>query len=304
MKEQRILESPFFSTACAMRRVHESRWSGTAHTRNHSADPAMPHSTGKPIFSRHRSDVCSLAAFVPDRFSSTRKPTFRTHGEPHAIPRPRADPAGRARDAERPPRPSRACAQRRRFARATRTVTAPLLCGARARAPTSPLSFDRNPPPPTHPHLTFSLSLLLRQLGLPLSYHGQYRTAQPDSLRHRRLRMTGTEPHAPGGTAGRGPNWDRGPCAGHAGAARRCTTRHRRPWAQPGPSAVYGPRELHVDTCSSRHRRPRDHSWDRGLRAGRRSGCSTRSGSYASTHAHLGTACRETTLGIAGRTRA
>jgi hypothetical protein len=31
--------------------------------------------------------------------------------------------------------------------------------------------------------------------------------------------MTGTEPHAPRGTAGRGPNWDHGPCAGHAGAA-------------------------------------------------------------------------------------
>ena len=103
------------------------------------------------------------------------------------------------------------------------------------------------------------------------------RTGRPDSLRHRRLRMTGTEPHAPRGTAGRGPNWDRGPGAGHAGAARRCTKRHRRLWAQPGPSAVYGPRELRVDACSSRHRRPRDHSWDRGPYAGRRS-CSTRSG--------------------------
>jgi len=66
-------------------------------------------------------------------------------------------------------------------------------------------------------------------------------------------------------------------CAGHAGAARRCTKRHRRPWAQPGPSAVDGPRRLSVDACASRHRRPRDHSWDRGLYAGRRS-CSSRSG--------------------------
>jgi hypothetical protein len=89
--------------------------------------------------------------------------------------------------------------------------------------------------------------------------------------------MTGTEPHAPRGTAGRGTNWDRGPCAGHAGAARRCTKRHRRPWAQPGPSAVDGPRRLRVDACASRHRRPRDHSWDRGPYAGRRS-CATRSG--------------------------
>ncbi len=66
-------------------------------------------------------------------------------------------------------------------------------------------------------------------------------------------------------------------CAGHAGAARRCTKRHRRPWAQPGPPAVDGPRRLSVDACASRHRRPRDHSWDRGPYAGRRS-CSTRSG--------------------------
>ena len=100
--------------------------------------------------------------------------------------------------------------------------------------------------------------------------------AHPDSLRHRRFRMTGTEPHAPRATAGRGPNWDRGPGAGHAGAARSGTTLHRRPWAQLGPPAVDGPRRLRVDACASRHRRPRDHSWDRGLRAGRRS-CATRS---------------------------
>ena len=96
--------------------------------------------------------------------------------------------------------------------------------------------------------------------------------------------MSGTEPHAPQGTAGRGTNWDCWPCAGHAGAARRCTKRHRRPWAQPGPWAVdgrHGPRRLRVDACAPRHRRPRDHSWDRGPYvtpyAGRRS-CSTRSG--------------------------
>ena len=100
------------------------------------------------------------------------------------------------------------------------------------------------------------------------SYHGPYRTAQPDSLRHRRLRMTGTEPHAPRGTAGRGPNWDRGPRADHAGAVRCCTKQHRRLWALPGPLAVHEPRELRVDACTSRRRRPRDQSWDRGLRAG------------------------------------
>jgi hypothetical protein len=53
--------------------------------------------------------------------------------------------------------------------------------------------------------------------------------------------MTGTEPHAPLGTAGRGPNWDRG-------RARR---------GQPG-WAVHRPRELRVDSCTSRHSRPRD----------------------------------------------
>jgi hypothetical protein len=47
---------------------------------------------------------------------------------------------------------------------------------------------------------------------------------------------------------------------GRAGAARRCTKRHRRLWAQPGPWAVHGPRELRVDACTSRHRRPRDPS--------------------------------------------
>ena len=84
--------------------------------------------------------------------------------------------------------------------------------------------------------------------------------------------MTGTEPHAPRGTAGRGTNWDRGPCAGHAGAARRCTNLLRSGTVGRGPN--------------------RDHrQW-------------TGRGGFASTHAHLGTAGRETTLGIAGRTRA
>jgi len=84
--------------------------------------------------------------------------------------------------------------------------------------------------------------------------------------------MTGTEPHAPRGTAGRGTNWDRGPCAGHAGAARRCTNLLRSGTVGRGPN--------------------RDHrQW-------------TGRGGFASTHAHLGTAGRETTLGIAGRTLA
>ncbi len=108
-----------------------------------------------------------------------------------------------------------------------------------------------------------------------------------------------------------GPTGTVGRAAGHARAARCCTKRHRQLWAQPGPWAVHGPRELRVDACTSRHRRQRDPlgiagrkraggsarlgagatrrrmqisappaarpSWDRGLRAGRRS-CATRSG--------------------------
>jgi hypothetical protein len=105
----------------------------------------------------------------------------------------------------------------------------------------------------------------------------QHSPMSSDTLRHRRLRMTGTEPHAPRGAAGRGTNRDCGPCAGHAGAARRCTRRHRRPSVSPGLRAVLGPRELCVDACTSRYRRPRDPQGDRGLRAGRRS-CVTRSG--------------------------
>jgi hypothetical protein len=43
----------------------------------------------------------------------------------------------------------------------------------------------------------------------------------------------------------------------HAGAARRCTKRHSRPYAQPGPLpvAARGQLELFVDTFTSRHRR-------------------------------------------------
>jgi hypothetical protein len=162
----------------------------------------------------------------------------------------------------------------------------------------------------TSVHATEALLCNLQEQKI--KHYGPYRTAQPDALRHRQLRMTGTEPHTPRGNAGRGPNWDRGPRADHAGAARRCTKRQRRLWAQPGPWAVHGPRELRVDACTPRHRRPRDPFgiagrkraggaarlgagatrrhihisappaarpfWYRGLRAGRRS-CATRSGS-------------------------
>ena len=90
--------------------------------------------------------------------------------------------------------------------------------------------------------------------------------------------MTGTEPHAPRGTAGSGTNWDRGPRAGHGRGsyastqARLGTAGRETLW---GSRAASGPeelldseRELRVVACTSRHCRPRDHSWDRGLRAG------------------------------------
>jgi hypothetical protein len=48
---------------------------------------------------------------------------------------------------------------------------------------------------------------------------GRTGRAQPDTPRHQRLRMTGTEPHAPRGTAGRGSNRDHGPRAGRGSYA-------------------------------------------------------------------------------------
>jgi hypothetical protein len=85
--------------------------------------------------------------------------------------------------------------------------------------------------------------------------------------------MTGAEPHAPRGAASRWPNWDRGPCAGHAGAALRCTKRHRRPLAQPGPRAARATRlRMHISAPPAAG--PFGNSWPR---AGQRS-CVTRSG--------------------------
>jgi hypothetical protein len=70
--------------------------------------------------------------------------------------------------------------------------------------------------------------------------------------------MTGTEPHAPRCTAGRGLNWDRRPRAGHAGGSELHGA-VRKGTAGCGPNRDHG-------QCTSR-------------------------GSYASTHAHLSTAC-------------
>ena len=47
--------------------------------------------------------------------------------------------------------------------------------------------------------------------------------------------MTGTEPHAPRGTAGRGPNWDRG-----RGLRRSCAERYNAAPSAVGPTGTTG----------------------------------------------------------------
>ena len=116
--------------------------------------------------------------------------------------------------------------------------------------------------------------------------------------------MTGTEPHAPRGTAGRGTNWDRGPCAGHAGAARRCTKRHRRLWAQPGRRAVHGLRKLRVDTCTSWLAGRETILGSRAASGPEELRDSERTDRDASTHAYLGTAGSGTRKGTVGCGRA
>jgi hypothetical protein len=85
------------------------------------------------------------------------------------------------------------------------------------------------------------------------------------------------------GTVGRGLNQDHRPCTGrgsyasmhaHRGTAGRETIQNGLAGCERAGGAA---RELRVDACASRHRRPRDHSWDRGPYAGRRS-CAARSG--------------------------
>jgi hypothetical protein len=101
-------------------------------------------------------------------------------------------------------------------------------------------------------------------LRLVRSYHGPYGTVQPDALRHRRLRMTGTE--QPRGAAGRGPQLF------VSGPRRSCTALREAAPPAVGPTGATGracgPRELRVYACTSRHRRPRDPQGDSGPRAG------------------------------------
>jgi hypothetical protein len=133
------------------------------------------------------------------------------------------------------------------------------------------------------------------------SYHGQYRTAQPEALRHLRLRMTCIEQHDPRGAAGRGPT-------GTAGSAQatpelHCTVRSgtdgHGPKPDPVARAARGPRKLRVDTCTSRHRRQLDPL----AASGPEALCDSEL-TYASMHAHLGTAGRGTRRGAVGRERA
>ncbi len=110
--------------------------------------------------------------------------------------------------------------------------------------------------------------------------------------------MTGTEPDAPRGTVGRGPTWDRGPRAGHAGAALRCTKRHRRLWAQQGPwpctgRGSYASTHAHLGTAGC------DTLWG-SLAASGKEELRDSELTYASTHAYFGTAGRGTRKGTVG----
>jgi hypothetical protein len=110
--------------------------------------------------------------------------------------------------------------------------------------------------------------------------------------------MTGTEPHAPRGTAGSGPNYDSGPRGVH-GPRQSCTALYEAAPPAMGSTETIGSalaagatrRRMHISAPPAV--RPYGDRWPQ---AGWRS-CSTRSGSYALSHAHLGTAGRETILG-------
>ncbi len=112
------------------------------------------------------------------------------------------------------------------------------------------------------------------------------RTGRPNLI-HWRLRMTGTEPHTPRGTAGRGPNWDRGPRAGHAGAALY----------EAAPPAVGSTGTIGRARAAGATRRGMHISaptaarpfWDRGVAASGREELRNSERTYASTHAYLGT---------------
>jgi hypothetical protein len=90
--------------------------------------------------------------------------------------------------------------------------------------------------------------------------------------------MTGTEPHAPRGAAGRGPNRDRWPCAGRGSYV---STHAHLGTGTAGRETLWGPRAA---------------SGQEELRDSERT--------YASTHAYLGTAGRGTRKGTVGCGRA
>jgi hypothetical protein len=111
--------------------------------------------------------------------------------------------------------------------------------------------------------------------------------------------MTGTEPHAPRGAAGRGPNRDSGPYAELHGAVRSGTTGCR-PNRDHGPCAgrgSYASTHAHLGTagCGTLWE-PRAASGPEELHKSERT--------YVSTHAYLGTAGRGTRKGTVGCERA
>jgi hypothetical protein len=88
--------------------------------------------------------------------------------------------------------------------------------------------------------------------------------------------MTGTEPHARRGTAGRGPgNWDRRPCAGHCTALYEVAPPAVGSTGTMGRARAAGATRRRMRISASPAATPFGDRWPR---AGRRS-CSTRSGS-------------------------
>jgi hypothetical protein len=101
-----------------------------------------------------------------------------------------------------------------------------------------------------------------------ISYSARFKI---DALRHWPLLMTGTEPCAPLGAAGRRPNRDYGLYEGHAGAAHcYAKLRRRRDGGTTGRARAGG---LRVDACTTRHHS--GSTGDCGPRAAQRS-CVTR----------------------------
>jgi hypothetical protein len=104
---------------------------------------------------------------------------------------------------------------------------------------------------------------------------------------------------APLGTAGRGPNWNHGPRACHAGAARHCTMRHRRLWSHWPCTGRGSYASTHAHLCTA----GRETFWGSRAASGPEE-LRDSERTYASTHAHLGNSGRGTRKGTVGCERA